>query len=138
MKGNYSQLRLFMDRNWIKEFEHNVDNVWNYFRSELEREMKPYIPLCKGNSWKRKSAWSRPISALQKEMINKKCRLWHRYQETRDIKRLQEYKKVRNCVRKESRKLEKRTITGCVSKIVGGTHRQRLGHRFGVGDRSTP
>jgi len=59
MKGNYNQLRLFMDRNWIKEFEHlgdNVDDVWNYFRSELERGMKLYIPVCKGNSWKRKSA----------------------------------------------------------------------------------
>jgi len=43
MKGNYNQLRLFMARNWIKEFEHlgdNVDDVWNYFRSELERGMK--------------------------------------------------------------------------------------------------
>jgi len=73
-----------MDRNWIKEFEHlgdNVDNVWNYFRSELERGMTLYIPMCKGNSQKRKSAWSRPISALQKEVINKKHRLGHRYRD---------------------------------------------------------
>jgi len=40
-------------------------------------------------------------------MINKKNTDWHRYQETRDIKRLREYKKARNCVRKETRTLEK-------------------------------
>jgi len=99
-----------MDRNWKKEFEplgDNVNDVWNYFKSELERGMKLYIPMCKGNSWKQKSTWSRPISAFQKEMINKKYRVWQTYQETRDSKRLQEYKKVRNCVRKETRKLEK-------------------------------
>ena len=49
MKGDYDQLRLFMDRNWIKEFEllgDGGDDVWNYFKSELEPEMKMYIPMC--------------------------------------------------------------------------------------------
>jgi len=52
-----------MDRNWIKEFEllgDGVDDVWNYFKSELESGMKMYIPMCKCNSWKQKSTWSRP------------------------------------------------------------------------------
>jgi len=75
IKGDYDQLRLFTDSNWLKEFEpfgDNVNDVWIYFKSELESGMKLYIPMSKRNSWKQKSAWSRPITAFQKEMINKK------------------------------------------------------------------
>ena len=109
-KGNYVGFRSFIDRNWVEELgaiSNDVEEIWQYLKAEIEAGIKQFIPLCKGNSWKKKETWSKPVNAQHKALINKKHRLWKKFIETRDIKVMREYKIIRNKVRKESRKLEK-------------------------------
>ena len=50
-----------------------------------------------------KKYWSHPISKELKTLIYRKHRCWTRYQETRDKKYLNEFKHIRNKVRKKTR-----------------------------------
>ena len=51
----------------------------------------------------KKTTWKHPISKKSRDLINKKHRLWNRYQETKQPIHLNNYKKLRNIVRKDSR-----------------------------------
>ena len=106
-KGNYCSFRKYMIRNWEQEFNicsDNIDDYWVRLDTIIKEGMDNYIPKVESNSWKKKSSWNHPISAETKNYIKKK----HRFQETRDIKYETEYKILRNLVRKESRKANKK------------------------------
>jgi hypothetical protein len=53
----------------------------------------------------KKTSWTKPVSESQRQLIKKKHRLWSKLIKTKDLKIERQYKKVRNQVRKESRKL---------------------------------
>ena len=55
-----------------------------------------------------KKNWHKPVPKSLKALINKKHRLWSRYQETRQRRVELEYKHVRNIVKNEARKLERK------------------------------
>ncbi|MFI5406894.1 MAG: RNA-directed DNA polymerase, partial [Nitrososphaerales archaeon] len=109
-KGNYVGFCEFMDRNWSEVFQScgDIDSSWNEFKTVLADGMTKFIPKCKNNSWKKKDCWQRPISRNLKNLINKKHRLWTRYQETKQKEAEREYKRVRNSVRNETRKLTRK------------------------------
>jgi len=69
-------------------------------------------------SWKAKDSWSFPINKELKQLINKKHRLWCRFQETRSEITLNEYKRIRNLVKKECSKLKQKiqNDVACSSK----------------------
>src|SRR5260221_5363824 len=69
--------------------------------------MEKYIPKTKNKNWRRKLNWKYPVSKETKKLIRKKHRLWTRYQETRDPVVEQQYKKVRNLVNKNSKKIDR-------------------------------
>ena len=68
-KGNYAEFRSFMDRNWVEELgdiSNDVEEVCKYLKGEIEAGINKFIPLCRGNSWKKKETWCKPISAQHK------------------------------------------------------------------------
>ena len=109
-KGDYDSFRLFMDRDWSDAFikcGENVNCIWNEFKTIFFDGLNKYVPKINSNHWKKKPTWHRPISKSVKKLINRKHRLWRRFQETKCPKIETVFKSVRNKVRKESRKLQK-------------------------------
>ena len=100
-------MRSFINRDWDNDFgscHRNINTAWLVFKSILNEGVKKFIPCISSQSWKRKSSWKRPISSDFIALILKKHRLWTRFCETRNLKYESEYKRVRNAVKKESRK----------------------------------
>ena len=54
-----------------------------------------------------KNSWKRPLNKNVRDMIKRKARLWTRFMETHNPDVLMEYKRVRNKVRQETRKVIK-------------------------------
>jgi hypothetical protein len=99
-----------MNRDWSNIFkEHeDVESKWIYFKTAMQEGINSFIPQCEGIEWKKKSSWKHPISKEVRVTIKKKHRLWTRYQETRDPNVEKEFKRLRNVIRQESRKLKTR------------------------------
>ena len=85
----------------------DVNSAWNSLKSILQESVDKHIPLVKSNSWKRKESWSHPLDKPTRDIINRKHRLWTRYQETKSSKVLLEFKTLRNIVRKITRNISK-------------------------------
>src|SRR3954469_17004922 len=79
------------------------DESCKYFKSVLESGMNLFIPLVEDSAWRKKKSWQFPINQSFKKLIKKKHRCWTRFQQNKDKKQLNEYKRLRNLVRKESR-----------------------------------
>jgi hypothetical protein len=109
-KGNYDEFRQFMTRDWSKVLQPftNINDCWNVFKEIFSEGVDKYIPKLNNMSWKRKSSWKRPITSNLKTLINKKHRLWTRFIETRNSNVGREFRRVRNLVRNETRKLCKK------------------------------
>jgi hypothetical protein len=108
-KGDYVSLRLFMNRDWKDEFSDlypDVNSCWIKFKNILSEGVDKYIPKVKSMIWKKKASWKRPVNGNFKKLIRKKHRLWSRYRETQNSELEKEYKKMRNVVRSESRRVE--------------------------------
>lgn len=109
-KGDFDKFRQFM-KNWgetegINSIT-NVEEGWEELKSILAEGMEKFIPKNKNKNWRRKFNWKHPISKEIKKHIRKKHRLWTRYQKNRDPAIEQKYKKVRNLVNKESKKIDR-------------------------------
>ena len=78
---------------------------WVKIRTILDDVIKTFIPAIKSSNWKSKESWHHPMGKDIRDIINKKHRLWRRYQETKDVNIYNEYKHIRNLARKETRKL---------------------------------
>ena len=64
-KGDYEGLRNFMNRDWRKELQNNMDDAniaWQTFKSVLYEGVAKFVPTNKNANWKRKSNWKYPIS----------------------------------------------------------------------------
>jgi len=106
-KGNYSGLREYCaSNNDMCDLSNcDVSEAWSSIREVLDFGMKKFIPAVMNNNWRRKESWRHPINNGVRQLICKKHRLWTRYQETKNITIFNEYKHVRNLVRKGMRKI---------------------------------
>ena len=107
-KGNYAALRdnVSYNLNHIVEYI-NINTEWCSFKKTIDDAVSNFIPYIASDTWKKKSSWKFPLPRDSVKLINRKHRLWARFQETKDKKIEVEYKKIRNLVRKETRKVTK-------------------------------
>ena len=109
-KGNYDALRAFMNLDWERFFGDSCEDVeimWSAFKDKLVQGIERFIPkIGNFNEWK-KSSWKNALQRHTREKIRKKHRLWTRYIETRNTDYLIKYRKVRNEVRNETRRIYK-------------------------------
>ena len=80
--------------------------MWHLIKNKLLNGIDKYIPRT-GNRPPNKRHAVQPFSNDIKQLINRKHRLWTRYMETRELTVFTEYKRVRNIVRSEARKVNK-------------------------------
>jgi len=78
--------------------------MWAIFKSILLDGMERYIPKTK-NMTTLKCSTLQPFNSDIKQLIHKKHRAWTRFMETRSV--MQEYKRLRNQVGSEARKIRK-------------------------------
>jgi hypothetical protein len=83
----------------------DIESEWISFKNTLMSSAKAFIPATVNVARKKKPNRIYPINKDTKLLINRKHRLWTRFQETRDVKVHAEFKKIRNLVRKETRKI---------------------------------
>lgn len=105
-KGNYKGLCNHFSNTFDKCYYESclsITDSWTYLKSVLGSGMLLYIPHVESNAWRRKKSWQFPIDNSFKKLINKKHRCWTRFQESKDKKYLNEFKHIRNLVRKQSR-----------------------------------
>ena len=120
-KGNYHDMRKHL-KNKLSELCHcdsndnqfDIESEWISFKNTLMSSAKVFIPATVNMAGKRKPNWIYPVNKDTKALIKRKHRLWTRFQETRDVKVHADFKKIRNLVRKETRK----TATNYQSNIA--------------------
>ena len=107
-KGNYIDLASSLNLDWDKCFADDINDInsmWNKFKHIVTRETDKFIPKTNNfDSWK-KNSWSKPLSRELRKLIKQKHRAWNRYIETKDPIKLFKYKKARNVVTKEIKRL---------------------------------
>jgi len=81
----------------------DIDSEWVNLKQVVTEGVKKFVPCYSNASWKKKSSWKYPIKSNVIKLIKNKHRLWKRYLATRDQALLNDYKTIRNLVRKESR-----------------------------------
>ena len=107
-KGNYAALRDNVSYNLSHIADYiDINTEWCSFKKIIDDAVSNFIPCIAGDTWKKKSSWKFPLPRDSVKLINKKHRLWTRFQETKDKKIEEDYKKIRNLVRKETRKVTK-------------------------------
>ncbi len=118
-KGNYLALKEALKLDWDSIFlscNNDVDQMWSVFKKIVQEQTEIFIPVINNfNAWK-KSTWTRPISKDLCKLIKRKHRLWTRFIETKDAEVYVAYKKLRNKIKKEMKKLvvnEQREIAKC-------------------------
>ena len=109
-KGDYSGFRTYIiDR--LKTIDliipSDVEEASSALNLIILEGTHKYVPLSKGNTWKRKSNWNCPIDDQTRLLIKKKHRLWTRYIKTRDPVTHNNYKITRNAIKQVIRNQEK-------------------------------
>ena len=101
-KGNYSEMKDFLDINWDEYLENeNIDTQWTLFCDKLQIASDKYIPkVTINNGNKTRKRHNLPISIKTKAKIKRKQRLWNKYLETGDESYKLQYNRVRNQVRR--------------------------------------
>ena len=107
VKGDYDNLKLFVNNRFssphlVNEFG-EVSLFWDNLKSIISEGCIEYIPVIQNNS-NVINKWQKTVPVELRKLIKKKHRLWTRFQETRCKKIECEYKRIRNLVRKGSRK----------------------------------
>ena len=146
-KGNYNGLRDYMRENFDDLYYNNcssVDDSWNYLKLVVDSGIKQFIPCIENDAWKKKRSWQFPVDQSFKKLINKKHRSWTRFQKTKDKKYLNEYKRVRNLVRKESRMITQKFQTNIAKTCKSNPKkfwqhvRSKTSSSSGIGDIKVP
>jgi len=107
-KGKYDELQNSLDIDWDQALcpeDYSVDEMWHLLKNKLLNGIDKYIPMTCNRPPKRHAV--QPFSNDIKQLRNRKHRLWTRYMETRELAVLTEYKRVRNIVKSEARKINK-------------------------------
>ena len=104
-KGDYKKLSNFMLQNLDESFYSDyisINDSWIFLKSLFLSGQERFIPHVVNKDWKKKG-WQFPTSETFRQLIKKKHRCWTRFQRGNDKKYLNEFKRLRNLVRKESR-----------------------------------
>jgi len=124
-KGSYEELSFYVSNfldtstslssDFSSDFD--VNSYWINLKQTLREGINNCIPCYSNNSWMKRTSWKYPIDSGARKLIKDKHRLWKRYLRTRDPVLLNEYKNVRNLVRKESRNtvqnIQKKVALSC-------------------------
>ena len=104
-KGDYDGLRDYLSNNidsCVYDDHSSINESWMCLKSLIEVGQELFIPHITSNNWNRKN-WRVPISKSLRDLIKKKHKYWTKFQASKDKNILNEYKRLRNQVRKESR-----------------------------------
>ena len=82
----------------------DVNLFWSAFKNCICEAVSKFVPRSNDTILKNKS-WKYTIPQNCRNFIKQKHRLWKQYRESRSKDKLCEYKRVRNLVRKETRKI---------------------------------
>jgi len=120
-KGNYSELRKFLNITWdslLQPYVNNVEMMWNAIKSKLleGQGVNRYIPNTTPFSVWKIVKWKRPLDIEIRNTIKQKSILWRRYIRSKDPSILIQCKKVRNIVRNKTRQAEKRNQNEIANK----------------------
>jgi len=88
-KGNYSELRKFLNINWdslLQPYVNNVEMMWNAIKSKLleGQGVNRYIPNTTPFSVWKIVKWKRPLDIEIRNTIKQKSILWRRYIRSKD------------------------------------------------------
>ena len=86
-----------------KPDQYNVNTEWLNIKQTVDMGVKNFVTSYNSNSWRKKSSWKFPVNSDTRTLIKKKHSLWQRYMATKDVLVFNEYKNVRNRVKKETR-----------------------------------
>ena len=104
-KGDYKSFSDFMTEKLDVSFfsdRISVNDSWILLKSIFLSGQELFIPHVVNKDWKKKD-WRFPTSESFRQLIKKKHRCWTRFQRSKDKQYLNEFKRLRNLVRKESR-----------------------------------
>lgn len=117
-KGNYSEFRNLLDLDWEQIFDgKSVDEQWNVFQEIFNKAQDTCVP--KGKIGLGGKSWPVPLEKSILSKIKKKNIAWRRYMETRSASKHQEYTRIRNQVRKATRKARTAWEKDIASDIKG-------------------
>ena len=121
--GDYNGFLTYFEENFVLTNSLSgtvsVNEEWHKFKFILTSGLSLYIPSSKGQCWKHKQSWRVPINKDLKALINRKHRLWNRFNETKSDHYFMEFKKYRNLVRKQSRNVIKTVQTSIARSCKG-------------------
>lgn len=101
-KADFTKIKRELTLDWPTILGNkNVNEMWDTFEEVLRKVQKENIPNKLVNPAKKK--WKVPLDKKIVELVKKKHRTWQRFMETREETKLQEYRKIRNQVRKLTR-----------------------------------
>ena len=115
-RGNYDELREHLTRDWTRDLATlpSVQQKWDYVASEYHKAVEWFIPEQTVRPWKK---YKRPLSAQIRKKIKKKNKLWKKYMKSNNEQIFMDYKKLRNQVRRATRKEEKQKEKDIVDNV---------------------
>ena len=115
-RANFEAIRNFIEQeNWEQTLQHKtVEEQWNIIKGKILESHDRFVPV----SYKTKK-WTCPLNRTEIKEIKKKHRCWTRYLETRDPRKLDEYKRQRNKVKNIMRKGRNQVERNIAENIKG-------------------
>ena len=117
-KGDYPKMEDMLSIDWDAEFlehEGDVQAQWDIFTMKLREAVERCIP--KKVMSERTKKYPIPLNVKIRAKIRRKNRLWKKYLLTRDVQAYQEYCRLRNQVRRLTRKAPKIYEKSIISEI---------------------
>jgi len=106
-KGNYEMMREYLDVNWKEELDdhkNTPNKQWEILQAKINEAQNLFIPTKQiGNNQKQR----RQLDRKTIKKIRRKERIWKLYLQTNDGETYTEYQRLRNQVRKLTRKAKK-------------------------------
>ena len=106
-KADYESMKAMLDINREELLENKcVEEQWTLLSSKIDEAIEKYVPIKKvSNNFSSKG--NVPVSHKLKKLIRRKEKLWKKFRITGNRPAHEDYKKVRNQVRRLSRKAVK-------------------------------
>ena len=106
-KADYKSMKAMLNINWQELLKNKcVEEQWTLLSSKINEAIEKYVPIKKvSNNFSSKG--NVPMSHKLKRLIRRKEKLWKKFRISIDRPAHEDYKKVRNQVRRLSRKAVK-------------------------------
>ena len=103
-KADYKSMKAMLNINWEELLKNKcVEEQWTLLSSKINEAIEKYVPIKKvSNNFSSKG--NVPVSHKLKRLIRRKEKLWKKFRISGDRPAHEDYKKVRNQVRRLSRK----------------------------------